>query len=249
MVAVRNIVRGGITMNDNAGGGQKCSPFPAGPVNLYPHYIGPNPAVSFNAASAYPRVDASCFVGPFSCVIGDVTVEGNVFIAPLVSIRADEGYPFFIGRDSNLQDGVIVHGLKDGRVEVGGKEYSVYVGRGVNCTHNCIVHGPCRLGDNVFVGFSAIVLNAIVGDGCYISTAALVTGGVKLAPSRFVPPGVIIDTQPLADALGPVPKESREFSTEVQHVNREFSAAYIAQSGYARCGCGMAYDPKCLIRH
>jgi carbon dioxide concentrating mechanism protein CcmM len=235
-------------MSGNTDGGQHCTPYPSGPVNLYAHYIGPNPPTSFNFQSVSPRVDPSSFVGPFSCVIGDVTIERNVFIAPLVSIRADEGFPFFIGHDSNLQDGVIVHGLKEGRVEVGGRQYSVYIGVGVNCTHGCILHGPCLLGDGAFIGFGAIVLNATVGEGCYISPGAIVTGGVTLAPHRFVPPGVVIDTQNLADALRPASKANGDFSAEVRHVNNEFSPAYTAQFGYTRCSCGMAYDPKSLLK-
>lgn len=156
---------------------------PSGPINLYAHYIGPNPAVPFNEKSVAPNIDPTSFVGPFSSVIGDVTIEKNCFIAPNVSIRADKGFPFFIGQCTNLQDGAILHGLLKGRVCVDGKEYSIHIGRNVSCTHGCIVHGPCRLGNNVFVGFNAIILDAVVGEGSYISTKAYVTGGVRIAPA------------------------------------------------------------------
>lgn len=220
----------------------------AGPTNLFAYYVGPNPSVSFNENSVMPSIDPTAFVGPFSSVIGDVKIEGNVFIAPNVSIRADEGFPFFIGRNANLQDGVIVHGLKDGYVFVGSRAYSVFIGNNVSCTHGCIVHGPCLLEDQVFVGFGAIVFDAVVGKGCYISTNALVTGGVRLAPERFVPHGAIIDTQQKADTLEPVSWDRKEFALEVQHVNQEFPAAYIAQAGKTRCSCGLAYDPHKVLR-
>ncbi|GAA3325448.1 hypothetical protein GCM10020331_057390 [Ectobacillus funiculus] len=34
-------------------------------------------------------------------------ITDNVYVAPNVSIRADEGTPFYIGSNTNLQDGVI----------------------------------------------------------------------------------------------------------------------------------------------
>jgi len=57
----------------------------------------------------------------------------------------------------------------------------------ISCTHRCIIHGPCKIGINVFVSFHAIVLDAIVEKECYISPNALVTGGVKLEATA--PPG------------------------------------------------------------
>lgn len=219
--------------------------------NINAHFIGPNPRTSFNPRSVRPRIASSAYVGPFSSVIGDVIVKRNVFIAPNVSIRADEGFPFYIGANTNIQDGVILHGLQHGRVQHGNRTYSIYIGEHVSCTHGCIIHGPCKLGDHVFVGFHSIVLNAIVGEGCYISANALVTGGITVKPDRFVPPGAIIDTQDKADALGPVPDSQKEFAEEVQHVNNEFPAAYALLFGATRCSCGISCDPgtvKSILR-
>jgi carbon dioxide concentrating mechanism protein CcmM len=220
---------------------------PAGPLNLYAHFIGANPAVSFNPESIFPSIDSTAFIGPFSVVIGNVTIKENVFIGPNVSVRADEGSPFFIGPDTNLQDGVILHGLNEGRVTVGGKKFSIYIGQNVSCTHGCIIHGPCKLGNFVFIGFNAIVLNAIIGDGSYISPNAVVTGGVVIAQNRFVPTGAIIDTQSKADALRPVPADREEFAEEVQHINNEFPAVYSLMFGSIRCSCGLACEPGGLM--
>ena len=210
--------------------------------NINAHFIAPNPRTSFNPKSVMPTLDRSVYVGPFSSIIGDVVIRENVFIAPNVSIRADEGFPFFIGANTNLQDGVILHGLEHGRVMQDGKEYSIYIGRQVSCTHGCIIHGPCKIKDNVFVGFHAIVLNAIIGEYCYISPNALVTGGISVRQNRFIPAGAIIDTQEKADALGLVPKSQREFALEVQHVNNAFPSAYSLMFGNTRCSCGLTCE-------
>ena len=214
--------------------------------NINAHFIGPNPATSFNPESVCPIIDPTVFVGPFSSIIGDVTVGENVFIAPNVSIRADEGFPFYIGSDTNIQDGVILHGLEHGRVINDNRVYSIYIGRHVSCTHGCIIHGPCKIGNNVFVGFHAIVLNALIGDGCYISHNALVTGGIKIGPNRFIPAGAIIDTQERADCLRPVPQSDREFAQEVQHVNNEFPNTYSLLFGSTKCSCGLACDSQTI---
>ncbi len=210
--------------------------------NINAHFIASNPPTSFNPRSIYPRIHKTAFVGPFSSIIGDVSIGENVFIAPNVSIRADEGTPFHIGSNTNIQDGVILHGLEHGRVLHNGKEYSIYIANEVSCAHGCIIHGPCKLENRVFVGFHAIVLNAIVGEGSYISINALVTGGIRIAPNRFVPPGAIIETQEQADALGPVPADQEEFAEEVQHINQQFPPAYSLHFGSTRCSCGLACD-------
>lgn len=207
-----------------------------------PSFIAPNPITSFTPFSVFPRIHPTCFIGPFSSIIGDVRIGENVFIAPNVSIRADEGTPFYIGGNTNIQDGVILHGLRDSRIQIGSKSYSIYIGKGVSCAHGCIIHGPCIVGDGVFIGFNSIVFNSIVDRGVYISSGAVVTNGVYIPANKFVPPGASIDTQEKAERLHGIPRNQEEFAQEVQRVNREFPAAYSLAFGTTRCSCGLACD-------
>lgn len=209
--------------------------------DCYKPFISPSPITSFNPVQRYPKIDKTAFLSPFTSVIGDVTIKNNVYVAPNVSIRADEGTPFYIGSNTNLQDGVILHGLLNRRISVGKKRYSIFIGHEVTIAHGALVHGPCYIGDKVFVGFKAIVYNAIVGRGAFISYNAAVTNGVRIPPNRFVPPGAHIDSQEKADALSPVPRDSKEFAHEVQRVNQEFPASYHLLLGENRCSCGLAY--------
>lgn len=205
-------------------------------------FISPNPKTSFNPVQRYPKIDRTAFISQFSSVIGDVTIRRNVYVAPNVSIRADEGTPFYIGPNTNIQDGVILHGLLGKRISVGGKKYSIFIGKEVSIAHGALVHGPCSIEDKVFVGFNAIVYDAVVGRGSFISYNAVVTNGVRIAPNRFVPPGANIDSQEKADALSLVPVDNEEFAREVQRVNQEFPASYNVLFGKNRCSCGIAYD-------
>lgn len=213
---------------------------PTKPVNTYSYFVGANPPTSFNPISYFPALDSATFLSPFTYILGDVTIGAQTFVGPFVSIRADEGTPFYIGNESNLQDGVIIHGLKDTHYKVEGKDYSVYIGDKVSCAHGSLIHGPAVVEDNVFVGFNAIVYQAWVGEGTFISTGAIVTNGVKLKPNRFVPPNATIDTQAKADSLPGIPQSEEEFAKAVQRVNAEFPPAYSLYFGKNRCSCGLA---------
>ncbi|MFT3654564.1 Carnitine operon protein CaiE [Bacillus sp. B01(2024)] len=197
------------------------------PANFAP-FISPNPVTSFNPVRRYPKIDKTSFISPFSSVIGDVRIKDNVFVGPNAAVRADEGTPFYIGSNTNLQDGVILHSLLKQFVSVKDRAYSIYIGNNVSVGHDALIHGPCYLGNHTFVGFKAIVFNAIVGKGSFISYNAAITNGVRIAPNRFVPPGADIDTQEKADRLRRVTEEEREFAREVQRVNQEFPASYQA---------------------
>ncbi|MGG1575607.1 carbonate dehydratase [Fictibacillus sp. NRS-1165] len=212
--------------------------------NCFKPFISPNPITSFNPVQSFPRIDKTSFLSPFSSVIGDVAIRNNVYVAPNVSIRADEGTPFYIGSNTILQDGVILHGLLNKRISVGGKGYSIFISKEVTIAQGALVHGPCYIGKKVFVGFKAIVYNAIVQSGVFISNNAVVTNGVHIAMNRFVPPGAYIDSQKKADALSRVPSDSKEFAREVQRVNQEFPASYNLLFGESRCSCGVAYDSR-----
>ena len=116
----------------------------------------------------------SAFVHDQANVAGKVLLGAHVHIAAGSSVRADEGSPFFIGNNTNVQDGVVIHALKNRRVVVGGEEWAVYVGRDVSIAHNALIHGPCYIGDHTFVGFKAVVHDSVVGAHCYIGIGAVV---------------------------------------------------------------------------
>lgn len=220
----------------------KCGHDPKNTFNINAHFIAPNPTISFNPKRVYPKIDPTAYLGSFSTIIGNVTIKKNVFIAPNVSVRADEGFPIYIDSDTNLQDGVILHGLEHGRVDHNGEEVSIYIGKHVSCAHGCIIHGPCKIEDNVFVGFNAVILDATMGDGCFVSINALVTGGVNLKPNRFIPIGAVIDTQEKANCLRQVTHEEIKFAQEVQFVNNQFPRAYSKLFGSTKDSCKLSCD-------
>ncbi len=190
-------------------------------------FIAPNPSTPTNPQSTTPSIHPSAYIGPFSAIIGDVTINNNVFVGPNVSIRADEGSPFYIDSNTNIQDGVILHGLENLFITHDEKQYSIYIGKHVSCAHGCIIHGPCKIGDGSFISFRAVILNASIGKNCYISPNSYITG-VALKDNRFVPPGMIIDSQEKADALEETAEPHHNFAKTVQRVNNGLTLSYNA---------------------
>ncbi|WP_434684188.1 ribulose bisphosphate carboxylase small subunit [Pseudanabaena minima] len=184
------------------------------------------PPTPWSRNLAEPKIDPSAYVHSFSNLIGDVYIGANVLIAPGTSIRADEGNPFHIGDSTNVQDGVVIHGLEKGRV-VGddGKEYSVWIGDSTSITHMALIHGPAYVGNNCFIGFRSTVFNARVGDGCIISLHALVQD-VEIPAGKYVPSGAVITTQQQADLLPNVRESDQNFASHVVGINESLRQGY-----------------------
>lgn len=183
--------------------------------------IHQNVITNFNSNTSFPAVQGSAFIHPFSVVIGNCYIGQNVLVAPTAVCRGDEGTPLHVGPFSNIQDGVVLHGLittldgvniddrrfasngdrllgNDTRFDSG---YSVYVGENVSLAHGVLIHGPAFVGNNTFVGMESLVFDAKLGNDVAVGVASTITGGVEVADDKFVPPGSVITTQEQADAL------------------------------------------------
>ena len=199
------------------------------PVLMYPKNIMPNPATSFTPQKRMPNIMQNTAIHPQASVIGQVIISPDVNVAPFASIRGDEGTPIYIGRGTNVQDGVVIHGLKHGRVTHDNREFSVYIGENTSLAHQAQVHGPAKIGNNVFAGMQSFVYKSEIGDNVVIEPTAKVIG-VKIAPNRYVPAGEVIKTQEQADKL-PVIDENyanKHMNEEVVEVNKELAHSYPA---------------------
>ncbi|MDY6782154.1 MAG: ribulose bisphosphate carboxylase small subunit [Cyanobacteriota bacterium] len=194
------------------------------------------PPTPWSKTLAEPKVHESAYVHSFSKLIGDVRVGANVMVAPGTSIRADEGFPFYIGDGTNIQDGVVIHGLEQGRVIGDDRQnYSAWVGKNSCITHMALIHGPVYIGENCFIGFRSTVFNARVGSGCIVMMHALIQD-VEIPPGKYVPSGSVIINQQQADRLPDVQDVDRAFAQHVVEINEALRAGY-------RC----AEDPTCIL--
>jgi carbon dioxide concentrating mechanism protein CcmM len=184
------------------------------------------PPTPWSKNLAEPKIHETAYVHSFSNIIGDVHIDSNVLIAPGTSIRADEGTPFHIGKGTNIQDGVVIHGLEQGRVEGDdGNSYSVWVGEETSLTHMSLIHGPAYVGDDCFIGFRSTVFNARVGNGCIVMMHVLIQD-VEIPPGKYIPSGAVITNQQQADRLPDVQDSDVKFATHVIGVNDALRTGY-----------------------
>jgi carbonic anhydrase len=191
------------------------------PVPTWWPNIEENVQTHFNRNTSYPHISDDAFISPFSIVIGNCYIGKFVLAAPTSVCRADEGTPIFIGDLSNIQDGVVLHGLEttdngknidnrrystDGNLLLGNdsgfdKGYSVYVGYNTSLAHDSMAHGPAWIGNNTFLGMKSIVFNAKVGNNVAVGISSTITGGVSIPDNKYIPPGSVIANQTQADSL------------------------------------------------
>jgi len=202
--------------------------------------IGENVRTDFSSKVSQPEIDPSSYVHPLASVIGRVILGKNIMVSPMASIRGDEGQPLFIGDDSNVQDGVIMHALeteRDGtpveenRYTVSGEKYAVYIGKKVSLAHQVQIHGPAVVHDNTFVGMKTLIFKSTVGSGCVIEPGSLLMG-VTVPDRRYVPAGSIIKTQKDADNLPEITEDypMKDMNRGVIHVNVSLAKGYLAST-------------------
>jgi carbonic anhydrase/acetyltransferase-like protein (isoleucine patch superfamily) len=175
-----------------------------------------------NPSGHLPVVHDSAFVDPTAILCGKVIVEENVFIGPYAVIRADEVddaggmEPIVIGAHSNIQDGVVIH------CKAGG---GVTIGRNSSIAHRSIVHGPCSVGDNVFVGFNSVLFNCIVGEGSVIRHNSVVEG-CTVPPGFYIPSTANIHSDADLATIERVSPQAADFSESVAQANHELVKGY-----------------------
>lgn len=197
---------------------------------MYPVNVYPNPITTFNRASFMPVIKPSSFIHPQASVIGKVFINDNVNVSPFASIRGDEGTPVYIGRNTNVQDGVVIHGLKDQYINEGGYNFSVFIGDNVSLAHQSQIHGPAKVGNNVFVGMQSFVFKSNIGDNVVIEPGAKVIG-VNIPSNRYISAGEVIKSQDQADKLPEITQnyQNKHINSEVVHVNQELANGYLSQ--------------------
>lgn len=203
-------------------------------------WSGANTSTSFNESIENPHWPRGSFVHPMASLTGNVILGERVYVAPSASVRGDEGQAIYIGDESNVQDGVVLHGLEteeDGlEIEKNqvtapdGHKYSVYVGKRVSMAHQSQVHGPALVGDDTFIGMQALVFKAQIGANCVVEPGAKVIG-VKVEAGHYVPAGMVVNKQELADSLPIITSDYafKSLNAAVVHVNTQFADGYSGQ--------------------
>jgi carbonic anhydrase/acetyltransferase-like protein (isoleucine patch superfamily) len=172
-----------------------------------------------------PRVGKDSFIDPKASVLGNVIIGEGVYVAPFASIRADEpGSAIIIEDRANVQDGVVIHALRNSTVRVG---------RGTTLGHACIVHGPCEIGERCLVGFGALIFRSTLGDGSAVLHRAVAVE-TSIPPGRMVKVGRIITSDDSVNDLPPVCSDTAGLMESAHDVNFQLAIAYSSQDVLCR---------------
>ena len=175
-----------------------------------------------NPSGHLPVIDESAYIDKTAIICGKVIIKENVFVGPYAVIRADEVdasgdmEPIIIGANSNIQDGVVIHS-KSGA--------PVVIGEFTSIAHRSIVHGPCEVGDRVFLG----LFICRFGEGCMVRHYAVVDG-CNLPPGFYVPSTTRIGPKTDLTQIPRVSADATEFSEDVAHTNIDLVKGYKALS-------------------
>src|SRR5215813_9991931 len=125
----------------------------------------------------YPRVASTAYIEESAQVIGDVTVGEHASIWFQAVVRGDI-MPIRIGNYSNVQDGCILHVVKD--------RFPAVIEDWVTLGHGVIAHG-CTIRSHCLIGMRATLLDDVeIGEGSIIAAAALISPGTKIPPHSLV---------------------------------------------------------------
>ncbi len=172
-----------------------------------------------NSFGDSPTIARTAFVHPTATLIGRVVVEDGVFVGPQAVLRADEPgadgivQAVVVGEEANVQDGAIVHALGGTGVTIGPRS---------SVAHSAVVHGPCRIGADCFVGFNSVVFNATLGDGVIVMHQSLVEGA-EIPAGLLVPSMTAVRNEEEVSRLTYTTQEAIDFAEQVSRTNILFA--------------------------
>ena len=124
-----------------------------------------------------PEIEKDVFVADGAQIIGNVKIGEGSSVWFNTTLRGDV-MPITIGRETNIQDGSVLHGTYG--------KYACEVGDRVTIGHTVILHG-CKIGTRCLIGMGSIVMDgAEIGDHSVVGAGSLVTEGKKFPPRSLI---------------------------------------------------------------
>ena len=129
----------------------------------------------------HPQIAASAYIDPSAVIIGDVVIGEDSSVWPLTVIRGDVHH-IRIGARTNIQDGSVLHVMKD--------EHPLILGDDITVGHRVTLHG-CTIESRCLIGMGAILLN-----GVKVGAGSVVAAGTLLTERTIIPPGSLVMGSP-----------------------------------------------------
>jgi carbonic anhydrase/acetyltransferase-like protein (isoleucine patch superfamily) len=131
--------------------------------------------------SSVPKVHPSAYVDESAQVIGDVEIGQESSVWMNVVIRGDVNI-IRIGDRTNIQDGTVIHVMRD--------THATRIGNEVTVGHAAILHG-CTIHDRVLIGMGSMLLN-----GAEIGADSIVAAGTLVPEGKTFPPRSLLMGRP-----------------------------------------------------
>jgi carbonic anhydrase/acetyltransferase-like protein (isoleucine patch superfamily) len=122
------------------------------------------------------KIHESAYIDKHAVLYGNIEIGKGSSVWPNAVLRAEKN-PIKIGKNSNVQDNVVIHTDDRNGVEIGDN---------VSIGHGAILHS-CTIKNNCIIGMGAIVMaNVIIEENCIIGAGALVTEGKTISKNSLV---------------------------------------------------------------
>ncbi len=129
----------------------------------------------------FPQIAASAYIDPAAVVIGDVVIGEKSSLWPMTVVRGDVHH-IRIGRRTNIQDGSVLHVMKD--------QYPLVLEDEVTVGHSVTLHG-CTIHSQVLIGMGCIILN-----GAVIGSHSIIAAGTLITERTVIPEGSLVMGSP-----------------------------------------------------
>lgn len=156
-----------------------------------------------------PKFGNNCFLAENATVVGEVQMGDNCTVWFNAVVRGDV-HSIFIGNNTNIQDGAIIHGTY--------QKANTIIGNNVSIAHNAVVHG-CRVEDDVLIGMGAIIM-----DGAVIGSNSVIAAGAVVLPGTIVEQNSIYAGMPA--------KRIKAISSEMKETIQRTAKNYPMYAGW-----------------
>ncbi len=124
-----------------------------------------------------PTLNKSVYIDEASVLVGDITLDDDASVWPMVAARGDVNR-IYIGKRTNIQDGSVLHVTRKSTSNPEG--HPLIIGDDVTIGHKAMLHG-CQVGNRILIGMGAIILDgAILENDIILGAGALVPPGKTL---------------------------------------------------------------------
>ena len=158
-----------------------------------------------------PTIGKNTYIDHSSVLVGDIKIDENVSIWPLVAARGDVN-TISIGKNTNIQDGTVLHVTRKSDSNPAG--FPLIIGEDVTVGHHCMLHG-CQLGNRILVGMGAIIM-----DGVVVEDDVFIGAGTLVPPNKILKSGYLYVGNPMKQAR-PLKESEQKFlkQSAINYIN------------------------------